>query len=192
MGKVQQSSVDLLPEHIREQLRAMLRDPSWTQIAAKEKINEILAAEGCEERMSYSAVNREALRMRKVGERIRQTRQMADMWIGKLGAAPQGQVGHLINETLRTLSFDLALTLQEGKVDEKTAPATIKMLKGLSLSVMRLEKAASENVKREEEIRRQERERLQRETLAAVDSADEDGGMTVDKLKEKIREVYGV
>jgi len=45
---------------------------------------------------------------------------------------------------------------------------------------------------REEKIRKQERDRLQKKTLEAVDSAAAAGPMTADALKQKIREVYGV
>jgi hypothetical protein len=150
-----QSSIDLLPEDIKSRLQELLRDPRVTQLAATAKINEILAAEGHPDRLSKSSVNRYDLQMREAGARLRQSREVAGMWIGKLGAAPQGQVGNLVNEILRTLAFDLSLKLQETDLTADSIPEVIEMLRGLSLSAMRLEKAASENVKREEEIRKQ-------------------------------------
>jgi hypothetical protein len=155
MPKEQQSSIDRLPEDAREQLRELLRDPAITQVQARERINAILDASDHPERLSYSAVNRYYAKMKEAGAKLRQSREVAEMWIGKLGAAPQGKVGHLVNEILRTLSFDMALVLQDGKLDAENGPAVVKMLKGLSLTMMRLEKAASENVKREEQIRKQ-------------------------------------
>lgn len=154
-AKDQQSSIDRLPEDIREQLQALLRDPRVTQLEATARINAILDETDHPERLSKSSVNRYKLRMDKIGTRLKESREMAQMWIAKLGAAPQGQVGLLVNEILRTLSFDMALVLQEGKLDGDNAPAVVDMLKGLALTMMRLEKASSENVKREEEIRRQ-------------------------------------
>jgi len=164
--KRQPSSVELLPEGVRRRLQAMLDDPRVTQLQAVERINGILAelrAAGdpaacdpaCPEKLSKSAVNRYDLQMREVGERLRQSREVADRWINKLGAAPQGQVGNLINEILRTLSFDVTLYMQRGELDEDTAPAVVGMLKDLALTAMRLEKAANLNVAREKEIRKQ-------------------------------------
>ena len=153
-AKDQQSSIDRLPEDIREKLQALLRDPRVTQLEATARINAILDETDHPERLSKSSVNRYKLRMDKIGTRLKESREMAQMWIAKLGAAPQGQVGLLVNEILRTLSFDMALVLQEGKLDGDNAPAVVDMLKGLALTMMRLEKASSENVKREEEIRR--------------------------------------
>jgi hypothetical protein len=154
MGK-QQSSIDLLPDAVRDQLNELLRDRKVTQKDAVERINQILAEMQHPERLSKSAVNRYALQMEKVGRRMRESREMAEVWIGKFGSQPQGQVGNLINEMLRTLSFDISLILQEGQIDDESAPAIVGMLKDLALTSMRLEKAANLNVEREKEIRQQ-------------------------------------
>ena len=187
MPRDQQSSIDRLPDDIREKLNEMLRDPRLTQIAVREKINAILEDDGHEEQLSYSAINRYKLKMDKVGEKIRQSREVAKMWIGRLGAEPQGEVGKLLNEMVRNLAFDATVAMAEGE-----APVEPKMLKDMAIAIDRLERAASENVKREEEIRRIERERLRRETMKVVEKATASGPMTAEALKEKIREVYGV
>lgn len=186
-----QSSIDRLPEDILEKLHELLRDPRVTQLDAVEKINAILAAEGVDERVSKSAVNRYDMKMREAGAKLSQSREVAKMWIGKLGAAPQGQVGNLVNEILRTLAFEISLKLQDTELDEETLPEVVSQLRHLSLAAMRLEKAASENVKREEEIRKQERERLKEKTLKAVDSAGTDSGkISAEALRAAIEKVY--
>lgn len=164
----QPSSIERLPPDILEQLQALLRDPRITQLDATARINEILDAEGHPERVTKSSVGRYAARMAEVGERLRQSRAVAEMWIAKLGAQPQGQLGHLVNEMLRTLSFELTLKLQEGELNDETLPGVIDQLKQLSLSVVRLERAASENVKREAEIRKQALEEAARTVEAAA------------------------
>ena len=164
--KRQQSSIDRLPEDVREQLQALLRDPRVTQLQATAKINEILESDGHNERVTKSAVNRYSLKMEKAGKKVRQAREAAQMWVGELGAVPQGQVGQFVNEILRTLSFDISSMLQDGEIDPENAPAVVGMLKDLALTTMRLEKAANLNVEREQEIRKQ---------------ALEDAAKTVDK-----------
>ena len=148
MGQ-QQSTIDRLPPDILEGLQALLRDARVTQLEATRRINEILEAEGHPERLSKSAVNRYALRMNEVGAKLRQSREIAQMWIGKLGAEPQGEVGKLLNEMVRTLAFEATMKMAEG--DDPVEP---KMLKDMAIAIERLEKAASENTKREEEIRK--------------------------------------
>ncbi|MDY0261990.1 DUF3486 family protein [Syntrophotalea acetylenica] len=195
----QPSTVDLLPAGVRKQLQAMLDNPRITQLQAVDQVNAILAelrAAGdpevldpaCPERVSKSAVNRYDLQMRDVGERLRQSREVADRWINKLGAAPQGKVGNLINEILRTLSFDVTLFMQQGSLDEESAPAVVGMLKDLALTSMRLEKAANLNVERETEIRKQAAE-------AAANVADKTlagQGMSRDTIDAIKREILGI
>jgi hypothetical protein len=149
LPKQQQSSIDRLPEDIRKQLQALLRDPRVTQLDATRRINAILAEQGHAETISKSAVNRYAVRMDKIGARIRQSREIAQMWIGRLGAEPQGEVGKLLNEMVRNLAFEATTEMLDGE-----APVEPKMLKDLAIAIERLERAASENVKREEEIRK--------------------------------------
>lgn len=189
MGKP--STIDRLPDDILERLHELLRDPRVTQLEATAKINKILEADGHQDRVTKSAVNRYDLKMREAGEKLRQSREMAKMWIGQLGAAPQGQVGHLINEILRTLVFELSLKLQNEELTPESMPGVISQLKGLSLAVQRLESSSTMNVKREAEIKKQERERLKDETMKAVDAAGAGGRMTADMLKEEIMKVYG-
>jgi hypothetical protein len=195
----QPSTVDLLPAGVRKQLQAMLDNPRITQLQAVDQVNAILAelrAAGdpevldpaCPERVSKSAVNRYDLQMRDVGERLRQSREVADRWINKLGAAPQGKVGNLINEILRTLSFDVTLFMQSGSLDEESAPAVVGMMKDLALTSMRLEKAANLNVERETEIRKQAAE-------AAANVADKTlagQGMSRDTIDAIKREILGI
>ncbi|WP_235207460.1 DUF3486 family protein [Halomonas salina] len=186
------STIERLPDDVREQLQALLRDPRVTQLETTERINQILEAEGHDERLSKSAVNRYAVRMNEVGEKLRQSREVAEMWIAKLGAQPQGQMGHLVNEMLRSMAFDLALKLQEGELTEQSMPAVIEMVKELSLSVTRLEKASSENVKREELIRKQERERAAEEAAEAAESSLANQGMSRDAIDAIKRDILGI
>lgn len=187
MSKRQQSSIDRLPEDIRTKLEDLLRDPRVTQLEATARINRILEEEKHPERLSKSSVNRYSLRMAKVGQRLQQSREVAQMWIGKLGAAPQGEVGNLVNEILRTLSFDISLILQEGQLNEESAPEVIGMLKDLALTSMRLEKAANLNVEREKEIRQQERE----EAAKKIDKTVRALGVSDDGMS-KIYEALGI
>ncbi|QOX79805.1 DUF3486 family protein [Trichlorobacter lovleyi] len=150
------STIDRLPEDILRQLQQLLQDPRCTQLEATAKINEILAAEGHEERVTKSSVNRYAVKMKEIGDKLRQSREVAQMYIAQVGAAPQGQTGLLINEMLRSMAFELSLKMQEADVEDPEAmSATIGQLKNLALTMQRLEQSATINVKREAEIRKQ-------------------------------------
>ena len=178
-----QSSIARLPADILEQLQELLRDPRVTQLEATAKINAILEAEGHEDRLSKSAVNRYAVKMEEVGKRIRESREVAGMFINRLGAEPQGKVGHLLNEMVRTLAFDAVLDFSEG--DDKASP---KMIKDLATAIHRLERAASENVKREEEIRK----RVLADAAKAVEKTAKQNGLSADSVQEIRKQILGV
>jgi len=183
MPKDQQSSIDRLPESIREQLMAMLRDPRLTQVAVREKINAILEEDGHPQRLSYSAVNRYKLRMDKIGARLKQSREVARMWIGKLGAEPQGEVGKLLNEMVRNLAFDATLAMAD-----QDDPVEPKMLRDLAVAIEKLEKAASENVRRDEQIRRQALEAAAKVAGSSVKQK----GLSDDAAEEIKRKILGI
>lgn len=151
------SSIKTLPPDLLEKLQELLRDPRVTQLDATRRINAILLEQG-EDPLSKSAVNRYWLKMDKVGARLQQSREVAQMWIGKLGNEPQGEVGKLLNEVVRNLAFECSMQMAEaeGSIDPK-------MLQALAIAIEKLEKASSENEKRDAQIRKQAREEAAQE-----------------------------
>ena len=183
----QPSTITRLPEDILEKFHELLRDPRVTQLDATAKINEILRQEGLEP-VSKSAINRYDLEIRKVGERLQQSREIAQVLIGKLGAAPQGQTGLLVNEIARKICFDLSLKLDDVVLDEETMPGVMKMVKDLALAVQRLEASSTINVKRDAEIRKK----------ALADAAEQAGqvakrsGMSAATVQQIKTEILGI
>jgi hypothetical protein len=174
------SSIERLPKDILEQLQVLLRDPRVSQLDATAQINGILEQTGIDDRVSKSAVNRYAVKMQEVGAKLQQSRELAEMWIGKLGAAPQGQVGKLLNEIIRTMAFDTAMHMSEG--EDPVAP---KMLSQLALAVQRLESAANMNEEREKQIRKE----MAQQAADAAEESLRGQGMSreaVDTIKKQI------
>lgn len=178
-----QSSVNLLPPDILVRVQECLRDPRVSQLETVDIANALLEAAGLDQRITKSSLNRYKKAADKVGQKILQSREIAQMWIADLGAAPQGDVGKILNEYVRTMAFDTSLQLAEG--DEPVPP---KMLKDLALAIERLERAATVNVKRDEEIRRQERERA----AEKVENIAKKGGMTKETRDQIRRELLGM
>jgi hypothetical protein len=176
------STIEQLPADILEQLQALLRDPRVTQLEATAQINAILVSQG-EDTVSKSSVNRYAIKMQDVGAKLQQSREMAQMWIGKLGAAPQGQVGKLINEIIRTMAFDTAMHMSED--DEPVAP---KQLAALALAVQRLESAANMNEEREKQIRKE----MAAQAAAAAEQSLASQGLSQDAIDTIKRDILGI
>lgn len=182
------SSIGRLPDDLREMLDAWLRDTSITHAQAADKLNEHLATRGEASRVSRTAIGRYDQRMRRVGERLRESRQIADAWIGKLGAASEGRMGPLLNEILRTLAFEISLKLHEGNLSGESLPQLIEQLKKLSATVESLERTAFEQARRRKEIERRAVENLANEVEKRADGS---GAVTPEQLREIVREAYG-
>lgn len=190
------NTIDLLPADIRERVNAWLNDVSVTQLEAVARTNALVDAinemrpDGEQlPNISKSGMNRYAQRMGKIGEKMRQTRQISEQIIGQLGNAPAGEVGKLINESIRTIVFDAVTGLAES--DDPVSPGVINKL---ALAAKRLEEATTINERREKQIR-DEQQRADAQRLAELERADaKTGKRTLDPetLRRIRQEVYGI
>lgn len=181
------STVEQMPAEILEHLQALLRDPRVNQLEATAKINDVLESLG-HETVSKSAVNRYAQKMERVGQKLRESREVAKMYIDRFGEDQSGEVGKLVNEMIRTMVFDITLKMQGETIDPDMAPELAKMIKNLALSMQQLENAASINSKREREIKRQAAEDLAKQ--AEKQAKTQNGSITPEQLREIIAGAY--
>lgn len=84
---------------------------------------------------------------------------------------------------VRNLAFEAITAMLDGE-----APVEPKLIKDLAIAIHRLERAASENVKREEEIRHQALE----EAAGRVDEAAQQKGMTAEQADYWRKQVLGM
>ncbi|MDY0501449.1 DUF3486 family protein [Pasteurella multocida] len=176
------SKVDLLPPNIKTQLAMMLRDKQYSQAQILEEINDLIRDCGLDERylLSRTGLNRYANRMEKLGAKIRQAREVAEIWIKQFGEMPQTDIGKALMEMVKQIAFETSLKLgeQEGGIEPK-------QLALLSSAIQRLEQAESLSYKRELAIRKEVAQQ-------AADTAEKivtEAGLsasTVKKLKEQI------
>jgi len=145
------SKIDLLPDTIKTELNALLRDGKLTQKAIVAKVNQLIAESGLDDsiKVSASGVNRYSTQMETIGHDIRQAREMAELWVAKLGNKPTGEVSQLLMEMLRTQSFKLLVKANDDP-NEVLDPKTIGEL---ALSIQRLERAALLSIEKEKQIR---------------------------------------
>jgi hypothetical protein len=186
----QPSTIDLLPDDLRELLRELLADPRVTQLEIVERINQRLAQrpDAPVARLSKSALNRYAVRMNEIGRRLSERHEVAELWVGKFGRLPQGQLGQLIIQMVHGLAFDAGLKLSEGEgADPDDLPAMVRMLKDLAHTIEKTERAASLNAEREADIRRQ-----MAAELAEQVGREAGGAVTPERLRQILHETYGV
>jgi len=103
------STIERLDNRIREAVDAAVRGG-----ATIDEIVETITELGGD--ASRSAVGRYVKRTREQMERYRHAREMAKAWIGRLEADPEGDVGRLLAEMLRTVAWQQLATM--GETDE--------------------------------------------------------------------------
>jgi len=141
------SKVDQLPEEVKDALNKLLRDGRHTQQDILEHINKLLPED---DHLSRSGLNRYATRMEAVGARLKETREVANVWMARFGDEPTSDVLQLVVEMCQGALFKYALKASEGDDDQLFDPDAMK---DVTLSIQRLARAAEMNAKREKEIR---------------------------------------
>lgn len=185
------SKIEQLPDEVKGFLDALLRDRQYSQQEILDEVNRQIDALGLpgSEKLSRSGLNRYATRMEAIGKKMRETNAVADAWVQRLGDKPQGQVGNLLIQMTRSMAFDLALAAQDQtNEDGEEEPVSLGMLKDLSLTIQRLEKASMDSLKREKEIRKAFAE----EAANTAEKAAKAAGLTAQAIATIKNEILGI
>ena len=187
------STVNRLPENVREALHGWLNDPAITQEEATRRTNALLAEVAPEHpRVSYQAVNRYDLKFREVTRRLRESREVASRMIAELGSTPGGEMGRLLTEMVRTVSFRITAVIQETDLDEDAIPGLLKQLKDLSLITQRVESAGKMNEQREREVRELARRAATEEAASVAGRTAKSNGISAETAEAIKREILGI
>ncbi|WP_370429607.1 DUF3486 family protein [Actinobacillus pleuropneumoniae] len=178
------SKVDLLPPNIKTQLAMMLRDKQYSQAEILEEINDLIRDCGLPENMQLSktGLNRYASRMEKVGAKIRQAREVAEVWTRQFSEMPQSDIGKTVIELVKHLAFEMSSQYAENGIAEP------KELAMLAVTVQRLEAAASLSYERERKIRK-EVAQLAAET---AEKAVAQAGLSADTVAQIKQQILGI
>ncbi|EOB9552184.1 DUF3486 family protein [Vibrio vulnificus] len=184
------SKVELLPEEIRNALNVFIRSGNMTQKDILEAVNQMIDEAGLGEdaKLSRTGFNRYAKRMEEMGQRLRQSREIAEVWVSKLGDAPTSDVGKLLQEFVRTMAFDTSMKMMEASEGEEGEVISPKALGQLALAVQRIESASMTSMKREKEIRAAYAAEAAEKTEAVAKKA----GLTADTVKMLKAELLGI
>ncbi|KLI66956.1 Mu-like prophage FluMu protein gp27 [Vibrio vulnificus CladeA-yb158] len=184
------SKVELLPEEIRNTLNVFIRSGNMTQKDILEAVNQMIdeAGLGDDAKLSRTGFNRYAKRMEEMGQRLRQSREIAEVWVSKLGDAPTSDVGKLLQEFVRTMAFDTSMKMMEASEGEEGEVISPKALGQLALVVQRIETAAMSSMKREKEIRSAYAAEAAEKTEAVAKKA----GLTAETVKMLKAELLGI
>ncbi len=182
MGRA--SKVRRLPPELREQLHAML-----DQGISLSDITEHLKGLGAD--VSRSGLGRYKQQVDKVAERMRESRQMAEVLMDRLGAdAATGKGGAALVQMLNTLTSDYLLrrvdNMDEGEVE-------VGELRSLARTIKEAAQAARATQDYDQKLRedaRREAEAKLREAAKTVADAPDAARLTPELMLERILQTY--
>jgi len=176
------SSIDKLPAAIRDAIGKLREDQGAT-------IDEIVAhLATLDVTVSRSAVGRHVEKLAQVGERMRQSRAVAEGLVRQLGDAPESKAARLNIELAHTAIFDLMTKGIEGGDaigDPQKAMFLTRALESLS-------KATLNDVAAVEAIEKRAEERAKKAAAAAVDVVAKARGIQADTLAAIKAGIFGV
>jgi hypothetical protein len=143
---VGRSTISKLDPGIRAELDRLLKEDRYTI----DQVTAYLRDMGAQ--VSRSAIGRYHQRFEEIGKRMRESREVAKVWADRLGNEPQGDIGKLVMELLRTLAFDVTMEMTEPGEDGR-AQLDPKAINTLALAMQRLEAAGKWNLEREKTMR---------------------------------------
>jgi hypothetical protein len=174
MGR--KSKIDKLPSNLKE-LIGKLREQGKTIDEILFKLSEL------DTDISRSGLGRYLQRADKIGERLRQTRAMADHIIKKTEDEPQSKLAQLNFEMMHDLIFRL-MNSEDG---EKTS-LDAKEAMFLSNSLEKIAKAARIDLDRELTIKKE----IAAKAATAVEKTAKKQGLSLETIEKLKAEVLGV
>lgn len=179
------SSIDLLPEaaepHVARAIQE-LKERKKPQAQILDELNANLADHGIKP-VSKSAFNRKALWLASYGEQLARAREIAAVLAEQLDNAPEGDVGLLLGETIKTLVFDV---VSEASLSDRSA--SMKMLATAAEALRDLERARELSVKTRAQIMRD----FSRKAEDAVERVARERGLSADTVADIKRQILGV
>ncbi|CAK3189929.1 Mu-like prophage FluMu protein gp27 [Vibrio crassostreae] len=183
------SKIDLLPDEIRQTLNAFIRSGNMTQKDIRLAVNEMIDDAGLPEdvKISRTGFNRYAKRMEEMGQRLKQSREVAEVWTTKLGEAPTSDVGKLLQEFVRTMAFETSMAMMESAAEDgEVIPP--KALAQLALVIQRIEQASMVSHKVEKEIRAA----FAAEVADATEAIVKQAGVTAETIQDIKKGILGI
>jgi hypothetical protein len=184
-GRGRLSSIDLLPDEALpdvqwaiEELKARRR----TADSIRDELNQrLLSIPGCKP-ISKSSFGRYSLHLAAHGAAMMQLRDAAAMFAERMDEEPDGDVGLLLVETIKSLVYSVMMAEQDKETPD------MKMLKAAADAVYSLEIARRTNLK----AAHVKREKFITQAADEVEKAAKEAGLSADRAAQLRREVLGV
>ena len=178
------SSIDLLPEEAEPDIAwafEEIKARRMPQLQILAELNKRLADRGLG-KLSKSAFNRKALWLIGHGEAILRAREIAGVLAEKLDEVPEGDVGLLLNELVKSIVFDILSNAQ------LTDSVSMNMALNAAVALDKLESARRQSVSTRDKIAKTFAEKA----AAAVEKAGAAKGLTPDTVEALKAKILGI
>lgn len=173
------SSIDILPSALRDAINRKLVDANWT-IA---QVVELIEAAGHD--VSKSAVGRHKQKIEKLSERMKRSRETAEVLAREIGPdSLETKQGQVLVQLLQSVTFDHIASMD----DEDAEGLTAKDLRSLAAAIKDTAQAGAINQARELKIR----EEVAKSAADAAGKVIKARGLTADLAEEVTRSILGV
>ncbi|MFZ5739634.1 MAG: DUF3486 family protein [Pseudomonadota bacterium] len=185
------SSIDRLPEEVRD-LIGRLRDKGCTIDEIMRKLGELDLDK--EDLPSRSALGRHLQKAAEVAERIKKSRQVAEVIVRQLGESDPDKTTRMNIELMHNILFELATRTSE----EDGQPITFQPMDVMLLakSLDHLGKASKDDVARTVAIEKRAAEKAKAEALKqaeeTIKSVVKEGGLSNEVISQLRRDFLGV
>lgn len=178
------SSIDLLPEEVAPDIQwayEEIKARRMPQLQILGELNKRLADRGLK-RLSKSAFNRKVMWLVGHGDALLRAREIAAVMAEKLDDVPEGDVGLLLGEVIKSIVFDL---VSDGQLNDSVS---MNMAVQASVALQKLEDARRLSV----ETRVKVAKSFARKAADAVEAAGQAKGMTRDTIEAIKAKILGI
>lgn len=170
------STIKRLPPQLRKELDRLLTSGQYTldQVVAH------LRTMGAD--VSRSAVGRYSQEFEEVAKHLRESREIAAGFARELGELPEGDMGQVLVELVRSVVFRVAMR----QTDKAEDIAPIELAR-LAKAVKDLASGAKTSVDMEVKIKEQARREMAEETKATLENAARGGSLDPAAAEEALR-----
>lgn len=137
------SSIERLSAPVKSSIQNLLKDGRYTLDEILDQIREAFG-----EAPSRSALGRYKQNFDDLAKQLRETREIADVWAQKFGDEPESDVGKVVLEVLRTLSYRVGADMMAGGED-----LNAKSVAQLAKAMQYIEDAGRLSLAREKDLR---------------------------------------
>lgn len=169
---MRRSKAERMPPELREEMERIWRAGNFTLDELMEHLQGLAAKKNVELDVSRSGVHRYLQGFEKKLERYREAQQVAGMWVAKLGEEPQGDVGRLLAEMLKTVAFQVLADMGDEGAEQPNEMGVMLLAKAIKDLASADKISADREIKVREKLRADLEKKVAEESKKAPDQAE--------------------